>query len=58
VPTWAPNRLRHNAATRLRREHGIDIAQTILGHRLGSHITEIYAEANIAKAIDVIAEVG
>ena len=58
VPAWAPSRLRHNAATRLRREYGIDIAQTILGHQLGSHITEIYAEANVAKAIDVIAKVG
>lgn len=55
---WHPHQLRHNAATRLRREFGIDLAQTILGHRLGSAVTEIYAEANVAKAKDVIARVG
>ncbi len=58
VPEWAPNRLRHNAATRLRREFGIDLAQTILGHRIGSAITEIYAEANVGKAKAVVAKVG
>lgn len=58
VPSWHPHQLRHNAATRLRREFGIDLAQTILGHRLGSAITELYAEANVEKARAVIAEVG
>lgn len=58
IPRWSPNRLRHNAATRLRREHGIDIAQTILGHRMGSSITEIYAEANTAKAVEIMAKIG
>ncbi len=57
-PAWSPNRLRHNAATFLRREYGIDLAQTILGHRLGSAITEVYAEVNAARAIDVMAKVG
>ncbi len=58
VPRWSPGRLRHNAASRLRAEHGIDVAQTILGHRLGSTVTEVYAEANVAKAKDVIGKVG
>ena len=58
IPQWSPHRLRHNAATRLRREFGIDLAQTILGHRIGSAITEIYAEANAAKAVEVMAKVG
>ncbi len=58
VPAWSPNQLRHNAATRLRREHGLDVAQTILGHRIGSMVTEIYAEANVRKARQVIAKVG
>jgi integrase len=56
--SWHPNQLRHNAATRLRAEHGIDIAQTILGHRLGSGITEIYAEANVARAKQVMTIAG
>ena len=33
-------------------------SQTILGHRLGSMVTEIYAEANVRKARQVIAQVG
>jgi len=57
VPTWSPNQLRHNAATRLRREHGIDLARTILGHRLGSAITEVYAEANMERVVDIIGRV-
>jgi integrase len=55
---WQPNRLRHLAATNLRRDHGIDLAQTILGHRLGSGVTEIYAEANIAAAAAVMQKIG
>lgn len=58
VPEWSPNQLRHNAATKLRHEHGIDLAQTILGHRLGSSVTEIYAEANEAKAQEVVLMIG
>lgn len=58
VPIWSPNRLRHNAATFVRREYGIDVAQTILGHRLGSGITEVYAEANVAKAMQVVSQIG
>ncbi len=58
VEPWSPGRLRHNAATRLRREFGIDMAQTILGHRIGSAITEIYAEANSRKAREVVLKIG
>jgi len=58
VSSWSPNRLRHNAATNLRWDYGIDVAQTILGHQLGSAITEIYAEANTAKAKEAVAKVG
>ena len=32
--------------------------QTILGHQLGSAVTEIYAEANIERAKAAIEEVG
>ena len=58
VPRWTPLQLRHTAATALRREYGIDVAQTILGHQMGSAITEVYAEANQARAQDVIAKIG
>jgi integrase len=29
-----PNQLRHTAATRLRKKHGLDVIQAVLGHRL------------------------
>jgi len=57
VPHWHPHQLRHNAATSLRREHGIEVARIILGHRSAA-ITEVYAEVDHARAIDVMAKIG
>jgi integrase len=57
VPTWTPNRLRHNAATRLRKEYGLDIARVILGHA-SQQVTEVYAEVDREKAIKVMGEIG
>jgi integrase len=57
VPPWHPHQLRHNAATRLRREYGIEVARIILGHRSAA-LTEVYAEMDLAKAEQVMAEVG
>jgi integrase len=57
VPHWHPHQLRHNAATNLRREHGIEVARIILGHRSPA-ITELYAEVDHARAVDVMAQVG
>jgi len=54
---WHTHQLRHNAATRLRREYGVEMARIILGHQHVS-ATEIYAEADAAKAMEVMAEVG
>jgi integrase len=57
VPPFAPNRLRHNAATMLRKQFGIDIARVILGH--SNLVTAaVYAEIDREKAIRVMAEVG
>ncbi|MBI1374548.1 MAG: tyrosine-type recombinase/integrase [Phycisphaera sp.] len=54
---WHPHQLRHNAGTHLRKEFGVEVARIVLGHR---HIetTELYAEANIQKAIEVIRKIG
>ena len=49
VPHWTPNQLRHAAATRIRRECGIEVARTLLGHTDIS-TTEIYAERDAAAA--------
>jgi len=54
---WHPHQLRHNAATRLRREHGIDMARIILGHR-HLRVTEVYAEADGVKADMVMQQMG
>lgn len=57
VPVWTPNRLRHNAATRLRKEYDIETVRTILGHATG-FTTEIYAELDHDKARQVAAIAG
>ncbi len=54
---WSPNRLRHNAATFLRKEFGIEAARVVLGHS-SSAVTEVYAELDLAKAADIMAKVG
>jgi integrase len=57
VPAWGPHRLRHNAATNLRKEFGVELARIILGHAT-AFTTEIYAEADRQQAMEVIAKIG
>jgi integrase len=57
VPGWHPHQLRHNAATYLRREFGIEVARTVLGHS-GLDATQIYAEADLEKARAAMDRVG
>jgi integrase len=57
IPTWHPNQLRHNAATRLRREFGLDVARAVLGHS-SPVVTEVYAELDGAKAAEAMEKVG
>jgi integrase len=52
-----PHQLRHTAATKLRREYGLEAARIILGHRTTS-MTELYAEQDRAEAMRIMAEVG
>jgi len=42
VFVYHPHQLRHNAATRLRREYGLEAPQVILGHKMLS-VTEVTA---------------
>jgi integrase len=49
--------LRHAAATRLRREFGLDVARVVLGHS-SPVVTEIYAEADREKAAAVMRKIG
>jgi integrase len=57
IPAWHPNQLRHNAATRLRREFGLDVARAVLGHS-SPVVTEVYAELDGAKAAEAMERVG
>lgn len=57
VPSWHPHQLRHNAATRFRREHGIEATRILLGHS-SAFTTEIYAEVDREKALRAMAEAG
>lgn len=57
IPHWSPNQLRHNMATRLRREFGLDIAQVVLGHSKAD-VTQMYAELDLQKAIAAIERIG
>jgi len=57
VEAWTPHRLRHTAATEVRREFGLDAAQSVLGHR-NAQITQVYAELDTAKAAAVALRIG
>ena len=54
---WDPNRLRHSAATNIRKRFGIEASQVVLGHAKPD-TTLIYAERDLEKAASVMAEVG
>ena len=54
---WHPNQLRPTKATELRRESGLNAARAVLGHR-SPQGTEVYAEIDVNKAIDVMRKIG
>ena len=55
--SWHPHQLRHNAATFLRKQFGVEAAQVILGHATLT-VTQLYAEKNIQQAMRIVSEVG
>lgn len=57
IPHWHPHQLRHTKATEIRREFGLDAARVALGHT-SPLITELYAELDTGKAIEVAAKLG
>jgi integrase len=57
VASWHPHQLRHNAATAIRKEFGLDMARAVLGHH-SPQITELYAELDVGRAAEVMAKVG
>jgi integrase len=54
---WHPHQLRHNAATRLRKQYGLEAARVVLGHRSAA-VAEVYAEIDRDKARQIMGEVG
>jgi integrase len=57
VEEWAPNQLRHTAATDIRRRFGVESARTILGHS-DIATSEIYAERDHEMASRIASEIG
>lgn len=54
---WSPNQLRHTAASQIRSEYGLEEAQVILGHS-NANVTQVYAERDLAKGIEVAKKIG
>jgi len=57
VSLWSANRLRHLGATEIRQKYGLEVAQIMCGHKHAS-TTEIYAEVDHAKGIEIAREIG
>jgi site-specific recombinase XerC len=57
VEPWHPNQLRHNFATAVRKSHGLEAAQVLLGHSRAD-VTQVYAERNQELAATVVAKIG
>ncbi len=57
IECWHPHQLRHLAATKMRAQYGIEVARVLLGHAT-LEATELYAEADKHRAIQIAQEVG
>ncbi|QDT74839.1 tyrosine-type recombinase/integrase [Lacipirellula limnantheis] len=57
IEHWSPNQLRHAAATEVRREFGLEAAQIVLGHSKAD-VTQVYAERDLAKGLEVAKRIG
>ena len=57
LPKWSPNRLRHSAATEIRKQFGLEAAQVTLGHATAD-VSQIYAERDLTLAVEVMRKIG
>lgn len=57
LPSWSPNQLRHSAATEIRRQFGLEAAQTVLGHAKAD-VTQVYAERDWTLAAEIMRKIG
>jgi len=54
---WHPHQLRHTAATRIRKEYGVETARAVLGHA-STTMTGLYAEIDRVKAAEAMLKIG
>ncbi len=57
IPHWSPNQLRHQHATEVRKQFGLEAAQIALGHST-ANVTQIYAERDLGKGVEVAKLIG
>ena len=57
VPKWSPHAIRHARGHEIRRTHGIEAVQAILGHASFS-ASEIYSERRLNTAREIAAAIG
>lgn len=57
VPRWSPGQLRHNFATRMRKQYGLETAQVLLGHTK-LETTQVYAERDHSQIREIMEAVG
>lgn len=58
VARWSPGQLRHNYATTIRRLHGLEAAQIMLGHSSALVTDAVYAERDRAAMEQIAHKVG
>ena len=57
IPHWHPYQLRHAAATRIKRDHGLEAVRVLLGHTSAT-MSAHYAEDDLEKARAVMEKAG
>jgi integrase len=57
IPKWHPHRLRHTAATEIRKRFGIEATRVILGHD-DVRSTQIYAEEDRSRGVEIMRSIG
>lgn len=57
IPHWFPLQIRHSTATEVRKQHGLEAAQVVLGHAKAD-VTQVYAEKNLELAVELAKATG
>jgi integrase len=57
INVFRPNQIRHGFATKVRAEFGLEASQVLLGHARAD-VTQIYAERDLSKAVEVAKKIG